>query len=178
MLAKLQAGNNGVKYPSIYPNLRTASPGSIPPLSNESKGAQVRNHYNTKDGPSGLPPFIRALPGKIVPEDVEYLRAKGALTLPVPPLQNALLQAYIEYVHPYMPMLELQDFLSVINSPDGSSGQISLLLYQAAMFAATAYVDVRWLQDAGYSSRKAARKSYFGKTRVCSKSPYRRCQHG
>ncbi|KXJ92689.1 cutinase transcription factor 1 beta [Microdochium bolleyi] len=166
MLAKLQAGNSGVKYPSIFPNLRTASQGSIPSLSNESKGAQFSSRFESNDDRPGLARFIRPLPGKIVPEDVEYLQAKGALTLPTPPLQNALLQAYMEYVHPYMPLLELRDFLSVINSPDGDSGQTSLLLYQAVMFAATAYVDVKMLQDAGYPNRKAARKSYFNKTRL------------
>lgn len=169
VLAKLQAaGNNGTKYPSIWPNLRTASQSSVPTLSIEARPAQFDTHFDSNGQSSCLAPFIRPLPVKIVSEDVAYLQAKGALTLPAAPLQNALLQAYVEFVHPYMPLLDLQDFLSPINSPDGSAGQISLLLYQAVMFAATAYVDVKWLQAAGYANRKAARKSYFYKTRVCT----------
>ncbi|KAH7032953.1 fungal-specific transcription factor domain-containing protein [Microdochium trichocladiopsis] len=167
MLARLQAaGNQGTKYPSIWPNLRTASQASIPALSSESRAAQFGSRFETSNHSPFLAPFIRPLPSKIVPEDVAYLQTKGALTLPAAPLQNALLQAYIEYVHPYMPLLEIRDFLSVINSSDGMSGQTSLLLYQAVMFAATAYVDVKWLHGAGYPSRKAARKSYFNKTRL------------
>jgi hypothetical protein len=91
---------------------------------------------------------------------------KGALTLPPIGLQNALLQAYAEYVHPYMPLMDLHDFLSIINRRDGLNGQTSLFLYQAVMFSATAFVDVAHLREAGFQSRKAARKAFFQKTRV------------
>jgi hypothetical protein len=91
---------------------------------------------------------------------------KGALTLPPISLQNALLQAYAEYVHPYMPLMDLHDFLSIINRRDGLNGQMSLFLYQAVMFSATAFVDVAHLREAGFQSRKAARKAFFQKTRV------------
>jgi hypothetical protein len=113
-----------------------------------------------------LPPNIRPLPSKIASEDVRYLRDKGALSLPRPPLQNALVQAYIEYVHPYMPLLDLRDFLQTVNATDGMYGQTSLFLYQAVMFAATAFVDMKYLREGGYQTRKAARKSFFQKTRV------------
>ena len=114
-----------------------------------------------------LPPFLRPLPSKIAPEDVGYLQAKGALTLPTIPLQNALLQAYAEYVHPYMPLMDLHPFLNIVNSRNGFNGQMSLLLYHAVMFSAMAFVDMKLLREAGFSNRKAARKSFFQKTRVC-----------
>ncbi|UKZ70210.1 uncharacterized protein TrAtP1_011204 [Trichoderma atroviride] len=113
-----------------------------------------------------LPPFVRPLPSKISPEDVRYLHAKGALSIPCLSLQNALLRAYIEFVHPYMPLMDLVPFLSTINRYDGSEGQISLFLYHAVMFSATAFVDMRHLREAGYATRKAARKGFFLKTRL------------
>ena len=113
-----------------------------------------------------LPPFLRPLPSKIAPEDVSYLQAKGALTLPAVPLQNALLQAYVEYVHPYMPLMDLHPFLNIVNSRNGFNGQMSLLLYHAVLFSSTAFVDMKRLREAGYTSRKAARKAFFQKTRV------------
>ncbi|KAL8418278.1 hypothetical protein RB594_001766 [Gaeumannomyces avenae] len=115
---------------------------------------------------SQLPAFVKPLPGKLTSDDVKYLHAKGALSLPELGLQNALLQAYVEFVHPYMPLIELHDFLNAIHSRDGLCGQISLFLYHAVMFAATAFVDIRHLQEAGYPTRKAARKFYFAKTRL------------
>lgn len=124
------------------------------------------DHEGGGNGGPNLPQFLRPLPSKIASEDVTYLHAKGALTLPALPLQNALLQAYVEYVHPFMPLMDLHPFLNVINNRDGFSGQTSLLLYHAVMFSATAFVEMRHLRDAGYSTRKAARKAFFQKTRV------------
>ncbi|CRK42713.1 hypothetical protein BN1723_016064, partial [Verticillium longisporum] len=112
-----------------------------------------------------LPAFVKPLPARIASEDVKYLHTKGALSLPPLPLQTALLQAYVEYVHPYMPLLDLREFLGAVNARDGLCGQVSLFLYQAIMFAATAFVDMKALKEAGYSTRKAARRSFFSKTR-------------
>ena len=77
-----------------------------------------------------------------------------------------MLRAYIEFVHPYMPLLDLHDFLAVIDRPDGSLGRVSLILFQAVMFAGSAFVDMDHLRFAGYATRKEARKDFFQKTRV------------
>ncbi|KAK3945197.1 cutinase transcription factor 1 beta 2 [Diplogelasinospora grovesii] len=113
-----------------------------------------------------LPPFVKPVPARIEAEDVKYLCAKGALTLPSTRLQNALLKAYVEYVHPYMPLMELHEFLAAINSRDGSAGQVSLFLYHAVMFVSAAFVDTRLLQEAGYEDKKTARKAFFTRTRL------------
>lgn len=87
----------------------------------------------------------------------------------------ALLQAFVEHVHPYMPILDLFGFLAAIeesqtphtpSQPMKGASQISLLLFQAVMFAATAFVDVKHLHAAGFTSRKEARRLYFQKTRL------------
>lgn len=100
-----------------------------------------------------------------MPEDIEYLQRKGALTVPDTRLRNELLRSYVQYVHPYMPLLELKDFLSPIEKNDGNS-PVSLLLFQAVMFAATAYIDMRFLHAQGFDNRKAARKVFFQRARV------------
>ncbi|EFY95118.1 Zn(2)-Cys(6) zinc finger domain protein [Metarhizium robertsii] len=128
--------------------------------------AQFLNSLELPDAGSQLPAFVRPLPAKIAPEDVQYLALKGALTLPNITLQNALLQCYIEYVYPYMPLIDLHHFLSIVDRRDGVNGQTSLLLYQSIMFSATAFVDMKHLKEAGFSSRKAARKAFFQKTRL------------
>jgi len=81
-------------------------------------------------------------------------------------VQGALLRAYVEYVHPYMPLLDLHEFLSIVDARDGSRGQTSLFLYQAVMFCATAFVSNKIVKEAGYASRKAARRAFFTKARV------------
>lgn len=121
---------------------------------------------NEVDPLSVLPPWVKPLPDRIGQDEISYLQRKGALSIPPPALQNALLQAYVEYVHPYMPLLELFEFLDVINAGDGRTGQISLLLYHAVLFAGSAFVKKKVLAEHGYSNRKAARKIFFQRARV------------
>lgn len=99
-------------------------------------------------------------------DDIQYLWKKGALAIPDIAFRNALLQAFIEYVYPYMPLLELHDFLRIVDRNDGESGKISLVLFQAVMFAGTAFVDKSYLTAAGYPTRKAARKAFYQRARV------------
>lgn len=86
--------------------------------------------------------------------------------MPDPGFRNELLRSYVEFVHPYMPLLDLQDFVSIVDQTDESVGRISLILFQAVMFAGSAFVDMSHLRKAGYSTRKEARKDFFQKARV------------
>lgn len=99
-------------------------------------------------------------------EDSEYLHKKGALRIPSTELRDALLRSYSLYIHPYMPLLNLGDLVGPVCSKDGNKGTISLLLFQAAMFAATAFVDIEYLQRSGFESRRLARRAFFQKARV------------
>ncbi|TAQ86733.1 hypothetical protein B7494_g4961 [Chlorociboria aeruginascens] len=113
-----------------------------------------------------LPDYVKPLPPRMTSVDIDYLYAKGALCLPEVHVRNALLRSFIEYVHPYMPLVELHELLHIIDEGTGESGKISLLLFQAIMFTGTAFVDLEFLKAAGYSSRKAARRAFFQKARV------------
>lgn len=113
-----------------------------------------------------LPDYLKPLPQRMTSVDIDYLFAKGALSLPDDNVRNALLRSYLEYVHPYMPLLEIHEVLDIIDDGTGEFGRISLLLFQAIMFAGTAFVDMEFLRAAGYSNRKAARKAFFQKARV------------
>jgi len=112
-----------------------------------------------------LPNYIRALPPEIGAEDVEFLNKKGALKTPEVGLRNQLLRNYVQYVHPYMPLIDLEDFLQSIECND-SSNQISLMLFHAVMFAASAYIDMPLLNAEGYATRKSIRKIFFQKVKV------------
>ncbi|KAL9112988.1 MAG: hypothetical protein Q9227_002853 [Pyrenula ochraceoflavens] len=113
-----------------------------------------------------LPTYIRPLPPRLMSDDIEYLQKKGALAVPDLELRNELLRSYILYIHPYTPLLDLQDFLRAVQRTQGNEEPISLLLFQAVMFAAIAYVDINYLQRAGFESRRRARKFFFQKARL------------
>ncbi|KAL5045084.1 hypothetical protein BDW71DRAFT_184791 [Aspergillus fruticulosus] len=111
------------------------------------------------------PRFLKPLPSRISAEDLEFLRFRGALAIPESGLRTELLCCYIKWVHSFLPVLNLQEFLRCIalNDPEGN---ISLLLFQAVMFVATAFVDLKHLQAAGYTTRKSARNEFYTRLRL------------
>jgi hypothetical protein len=121
------------------------------------------------EGLDDQPRFLKALPSHLPPEDIDYLNSKGALTIPDPPLRNELLRAYVKWVCHFMPLLDLHGFLRAVaeNDPDAN---LSLLLFQAVMFAGTAFVDVEHLQAAGSATRMEARRAFFLRVRVSANS--------
>ena len=113
-----------------------------------------------------LPNYIKPLPQRIRPDAIQYLRSRGGLSLPGTHLRNELIRCYIDYVHPYMPLLDLHEFFCAIDQKPGENSKVSLLLFQAVMFASVAFVDMTLLRDNGYTSLKGARKTFYDKTRV------------
>lgn len=160
-----QSANNAI--PSLVQQAPLTANDNSFSTSSHNRTAHFLGSLEQSDIAAQIPPFIRPPPFQIAAEDVSYLNIKSALTLPSIELQNALLQAYIEYVHPYMPLMDIHEFLNIVTRRDGLNGQTSLFLYQAVMFSASAFVDMKYLREAGYLTRKAARKSFFQRTRVC-----------
>jgi hypothetical protein len=112
-----------------------------------------------------LPAYIRPIGPNIMSEDMSYLERRGAFTIPETGLRNELLRCYVQYVHPNLPLLDLQDFLAAVYNNDAND-TISLLLFQAVMFAGTGFIDMRYLLAQGYDTRKAARRAYFLKCKA------------
>ncbi|KAM6529435.1 hypothetical protein FALCPG4_007571 [Fusarium falciforme] len=113
----------------------------------------------------GLPSYFSPLPSHLKPIDIEYLRNKGALTVPDDELQRELFQKYIQYVHPFMPILDLPSLLAPIARGKGS-GHTSLLVFQAVMFTSAAFIDMDYYIARGQSDRKSVRKMYFERARL------------
>ena len=112
-----------------------------------------------------LPQYIQAMPPNILIEDLEFLQRKGAFLIPETGFRNELLRCFVQYVYPFLPVLDLQEFLNTVEKDDPSD-TVSLLLFQAVVFAATAYIDMRYLLAQGYMTRKAARKAFFEKVKL------------
>ncbi|KAJ4152087.1 hypothetical protein NW765_017596 [Fusarium oxysporum] len=111
-----------------------------------------------------LEPFIAPVPGRMQTDDIAYLKSRGAFTLPGQKLRNALLRSYFEYVHPFMPIIDMDEFLEAMRR-DGKHTRLSLLLYQAVMFAGVACVHKEYLEGLGFDSRQQARKEFFHRVR-------------
>jgi len=133
--------------------------------------ADIESDKSPQDSPSDdaqtfdLPKYVRPLTS-LPPDDMTYLHNEGAFDLPDGTLQSALLRAFFEYVHPYVPTLDLDGFLHAIETHDGSAGQVSLLLLQAVLAAGTAHVELDYLRNAGFQTRKQARTTFMKRVRV------------
>ncbi|KIW84314.1 hypothetical protein Z517_03564 [Fonsecaea pedrosoi CBS 271.37] len=112
-----------------------------------------------------LPNYIQPITQRIMTEDLKYLESKGAFIIPDIGLRNELLRCYVQFVHPFLPVLDLDDFLSAIEKNEPRDA-VSLLLFQAAMFASTAFVDMSYLIAQGYTTRKATRRLFFGRVKL------------
>ena len=133
-------------------------------LTPETRTDGLQQHQNpTERAP--LPAFIAPLSSRILNEDLEYLVHKGALMVPEPDLQLEILRAYMYSVHPFMPMLDYRSFIHAVLSNRGD-GRISLLLFQAVMFAGLHSLELPVLHRLGFESAKQARKVFFNRARL------------
>lgn len=131
---------------------------------------------------SSLPKIFTPFPAHLGAREFTYLKLHDALTLPSEDFQVELLKAYIEFAHGRLPVIDLADFLAIVKfgsqrnhdntvQERSPANQVSLLLFQAVMFAAVGYVSTRVLQEAGFESRQIAKKTFFNRVKVRLKSP-------
>jgi Fungal specific transcription factor domain len=112
-----------------------------------------------------LAPYIKAPPQWLAPEDEEYLRSKGAFTGPHESLRDEMLEAYTDFVNPFLPIVEIEEVLSYIHE-DVSIPGISLPLFHAIMFTAAAYTNMDTLKKAGFGTRKEAQNTFFRRAKL------------
>jgi len=113
-----------------------------------------------------LPPYIKPLPKKLQKDDIQYLARKGCLLVPNTEICHACLSAYVEFVHPQLPLMNLNDFLLAVSCRVAEVGNVSLLLFHALLFATISFVDLDLIKRAGFPDRRAARMVFFNKAKV------------
>ncbi|KAK5055353.1 hypothetical protein LTR84_013103 [Exophiala bonariae] len=116
-------------------------------------------------GEMELPHFIKPLPTHLTSEDMDYLRHKGIFDIPGMQSCTDLLHSYVKFVHPLLPLLDLETFLGPMVEV-GHPAKISLLLLYAVMCSGAAHVHLDALYKLGYSSRKSARRAFFERARL------------
>ncbi len=61
------------------------------------------------------------------PEDLDYLRLKGAFSLPTPSVCDLLIRTYFHHVHPFFPIVEARSFLDTYESAERGNLSVHLL---------------------------------------------------
>lgn len=96
-------------------------------------------------------------------EDLDHLQRKGAFKIPEKGLMIELLTSYCNWIHPQLPLLDLHDFLDRVL---GHTGRVSLLLFQAVMYAGSVHTDEKIFRQFGYPSKNEAEDVFFGRVKV------------
>ncbi|KIW02265.1 uncharacterized protein PV09_06415 [Verruconis gallopava] len=116
--------------------------------------------------PPVLPQWVKPLPERINPDDAEFLARKGALSVHDSAFRNELLKCFIRWVYPWSPVISLDNVVRTMSGGNGATDKISLLLFQAMMFAGAGFADLAILRSAGFNSRKDARKHFFNRCKL------------
>ncbi|KAJ5378267.1 uncharacterized protein N7496_005676 [Penicillium cataractarum] len=113
-----------------------------------------------------LPDYATPLPCSITKQDCRFLKKAGAFDIPDSSVRDELIKNYIEFVHPLLPILNLEDFLAVIEEGYAGSQGISFLFFQAIMFAATPYESAESIAQEGFRDRREARKTRYERVKL------------
>ena len=133
-------------------------PASPQSLSAQSVGSNI--HY-------AVPPTLKDQPQDVPPDDlgvkqveIHLLQKKGAFDLPPPDIQRKLLDAYFFWLYPLQPILEKEQFLNEFHS-----GEASILLLQALLFAGTTCCDESIILQY-WPSRRSAQAALYKRVKA------------
>ncbi|KFY43046.1 hypothetical protein V494_02120 [Pseudogymnoascus sp. VKM F-4513 (FW-928)] len=113
--------------------------------------------------------FLVPMPSikSLLPEDINYLAAKGAFTLPPHHVREALIRCYFHHVHPFSPILDANAFLL-----DYEKGRMSLLLLWSMFIAAASFIDESLLTEDFYPSRTALKRATYQRAKALYDADY------
>lgn len=111
-----------------------------------------------------LPHFIKPLPAYLDADDLRYLLKRGCFAFLTTELEKLVIRRYAEFIHPLIPVLDLDEFVGVVCG--NSKKKISLLLYHAIMCAGMAAVEIETILKYGFPSKPAARREQYTKAKV------------
>ncbi|KAJ0420504.1 fungal-specific transcription factor domain-containing protein [Aspergillus carlsbadensis] len=124
--------------------------------------AEVTYHYY---------PFIMATElRRIPPQDLHFLDLQGCLLVPTQPLLDEFIKQYFLHVHPVLPLINEGDFWELydLNSRPSPDKCIPLLVLQAMLFAASAFVSPSTLQSLRHPNGRSMRITLLRRAKLLS----------
>ncbi|KAK5264498.1 hypothetical protein LTR96_010260 [Exophiala xenobiotica] len=104
-------------------------------------------------------------------DDIERLRAVGALDLPEKEIRDEFIRTFFKYIYPGFPVLDRTGF-----AEQYQKGQSSLLLLQTLMFLATTVCDESLIARAGFPDRLHARQTFYKRAKALYDADYEQDQ--
>lgn len=124
-------------------------------------------------------PFLRISNIHQIPQnDASFLENQGCLRVPIRPFLDDLVQHYFLHIHPFLPLINEGDFWELYydNSCDPPKSPMSLLLFQAMLFAACTFISESTIAALGYADIRTMRATFLRRTKLlydleCESSP-------
>ncbi|KAB5549975.1 cutinase transcription factor 1 beta [Coniochaeta sp. 2T2.1] len=105
----------------------------------------------------------------ILPQDVNYLESQGCFRVPTRAVLDEFVQQYFLHVHPLLPLFNEGDFWDVYcqQGPPGAPQQrMSLLVFQALIFATCNFVSRQSIKALGYPSIRTCRAALYRRAKL------------
>lgn len=108
------------------------------------------------------------------PEDVAFLNAKGCLEVPEPALLDDFVRQYFQHIHPCTPVIDEAVFWKLYRQEpeDPQAPKVSLLFFQALLFASSPYISLETAQGCGFEDNRAAWNALYRRAKVVSLFSY------
>ncbi|KAH8663236.1 fungal-specific transcription factor domain-containing protein [Ilyonectria robusta] len=105
---------------------------------------------------------------RIPQEDFSFLELQGCLKVPIRPLLDEFVQQYFLHVHPILPIVNEGDFWDLYDGDGRHSPKepITLLLFQAMLFAASTFISQSTVSALGYSDLRAMRAALLRRAKL------------
>ena len=111
-------------------------------------------------GAQGNAPF-QSQPAHMLPEDLEYLRAKGVFSLPEKAHLDVLISVFLDHVYPLYTIVSRQEFIQQYKID-----HLSLILVYAVSFIAVTFASQSVLSRLDFHSRQEARSFFYKKAKA------------
>ncbi|KAF5611186.1 cutinase transcription factor 1 beta [Fusarium subglutinans] len=104
----------------------------------------------------------------IAQQDLNYMEAQGCLHVPSRPILDNFVEQYFRVHQAHLPLLNEGDFWEMYSQEESTGPQstISLLVFQAMLFASCNFVSLQIIKKLGFPSLRAARAEFYRRTKL------------
>ncbi|KAF5621927.1 cutinase transcription factor 1 beta [Fusarium sp. NRRL 52700] len=104
----------------------------------------------------------------IAQQDLNYMEAQGCLHVPSRPILDNFVEQYFRVHQALLPLLNEGEFWEMYSQKESTGAQstISLLVFQAMLFASCNFVSLHIIKKLGFPSLRTARAEFYRRTKL------------
>jgi len=129
--------------------------------SNYNKAAlhDAGSHFSKADGIGTVEGDVH--PSHLSPQDVGYLKVRGAFERPTSEVSDAMVTAFVETFYPLYSIVDLTEFKESFKA-----GTLPWILLHAVCFIGATFCDLSVIHRAGFKGRWHARRQFYDKAKL------------